>query len=328
MTLPRMELHDLDLNLLLVLHHLLAERRVATVAEKLGVSQPAVSNALARLRKRLGDDLFLRTARGMVPTPYAEQLAAPVGQALQLLHGALNQRQDFDPATCTRTFTIGMTDIGEIVFLPALLERLAQLAPQVTLATVRHPAVNLKDGMEAGQIDLAIGLLPQLQAGFFQRRLFSQRYVGLFRQGHPLDLGPGGDDAQTPLDRTAYAAADHVAVLSPGTGHGQIDDNLQRAGLTRRVRLRVPHFVAIGHILARSDLVATVPERLAEHLREPFHLTTRPLPAPLPDIAINLFWHAQVNRDAANQWLRGVLVGLFGVTAHPSPPRCAATARP
>jgi DNA-binding transcriptional LysR family regulator len=328
MTLPRMELHDLDLNLLLVLHHLLAERRVATVAEQLGVSQPAVSNSLARLRKLLGDDLFLRTPRGMVPTPYAEQLAVPVGQALKLLHGALNQRHDFEPATCTRTFTIGMTDIGEIVFLPALLERLAELAPQVTLATVRHPAVNLKDGMEAGQIDLAIGLLPQLQAGFFQRRLFSQRYVSLFRQGHALDLGPGGDGAQTPLDRAAYAAADHVAVLSPGTGHGQIDDDLQRAGLMRRVRLRVPHFVAIGHILARSDLVATVPERLAAHLREPFHLATRPLPVPLPDIAINLFWHAQVHRDAANQWLRGVLVELFGITAHPSPPRHAAAARP
>lgn len=300
-----MELKDLDLNLLLMLHHMLVERRVAVVAEKLGVSQPAVSNALARLRRLLGDDLFLRTARGMVPTPYAEQLAEPVAQALMLLHGALNQQREFDPATCSRTFTIGMTDIGEIVFLPTLLERLAREAPQVTLATVRPPASNLKDGMEAGQIDLAIGLLPQLRAGFFQRRLFNQQYVCLFRQGHQLD-------GTTPLDQDAYAAADHVAVLSPGTGHGQIDEALQRAGLTRRVRLRVPHFVAIGHILASSELVATVPERLAEHLHAPFRLTSQPLPAALPPIPIRLFWHAQVHRDPASQWLRGVVAELFG----------------
>ncbi|MEY4754520.1 MAG: hypothetical protein RJA44_2195, partial [Pseudomonadota bacterium] len=299
-----MELQELDLNLLLVLHHLLAERRVATVAERLGVTQPAVSNALARLRQRLGDELFLRTPRGMVPTPYAEQLAVPLGQALALLQGALNQSQHFEPPTCTRHYTIGMTDIGEIVFLPALLERLAQEAPGITLGSVRHPAVNLKDGMEAGQIDLAIGLLPQLQAGFFQRRLFSQRYVALYRRGHALDQGPAG----APVERSAWQAAEHIAVLSPGTGHGQIDELLHNAGLNRRVRLRVPHFVAVGHILARSDLVATVPERLAEHLCGPFGLASRPLPVALPDIAIRLFWHAQAHRDPASQWLRSVVV--------------------
>lgn len=311
-----MELNDLDLNLLLVLHQMLVERRVAVAAEKLGVSQPTVSSALARLRRLLGDELFLRTGRGMVPTPYAEQLAVPVAQALALLHEALNRQREFDPATCSRTFTIGMTDVGEIVFLPTLLERLAQEAPQVVLTTVRPPASNLKDGMEAGQIDLAIGLLPQLRAGFFQQRLFNQQYVCLFRQGHQLD-------GTTPLDQDAYATAEHVAVLSPGTGYSQIDEALQRAGLTRRVRLRVPHFVAIGHILASSELVATVPQRLARHLHTPFSLTSQPLPATLPPIPIQLFWHAQVHRDPANQWLRGVVAELFGsdtlVAAHLMP---------
>jgi DNA-binding transcriptional LysR family regulator len=231
---------------------LLTERRVSRVAERLGVSQPAVSNSLAKLRVILGDELFLRTSQGMVPTPFADQLAESVTYALGMIHSALNQRSAFDPATCTRSFSIGMTDIGEIVFLPALLDRLAREAPGATLTTVRNAAVNLKDEMEAGKVDLAIGLLPQLKAGFFQRRLFRQRYVCAFRKDHKLDK------KRVTLDE--FANADHVVVISSGTGHGKVDELLQRSGVRRRVRLTVPHFVAVGHILSTTDLVATVPE--------------------------------------------------------------------
>ena len=182
-----MELRDLDLNLLVMFDQLLAERSVSKVAERLGLTQPAVSNSLARLRKLLGDELFLRTPAGMEPTPFAEQLAESVTCALGMIHGALNQRSSFDPSTSTRSFTVGMTDIGEIYFLSTLIDRLRKQAPGVTFSTVRNTAVNLKDEMEAGKVDLAIGLLPQLKSGFFQRRLFRQRYVCLFRQGHKLD---------------------------------------------------------------------------------------------------------------------------------------------
>ena len=182
-----MELKDIDLNLLVVFNQLLVERRVSKVAENLDLTQPAVSNALARLRKLLGDELFLRTPAGMEPTPFADQLAESVTYALGMIHSAINQRTSFDPHSSTRSFTIGMTDIGEIYFLPALMDRLRQEAPGVSLSTVRNTAVNLKDEMEAGKVDLAIGLLPQLKAGFFQRRLFRQRYVCLFRKGHRLD---------------------------------------------------------------------------------------------------------------------------------------------
>ena len=126
---PAMELHELDLNLLVVFHQLTLERRVSRVAENLGVTQPAISNALAKLRRRFGDELFLRTPRGMEPTPFAEQLAAPVGEALALLHGGLNRRSHFDPPTAQAAVTVGMTDIGEIYFLPGLLERLRREAP-------------------------------------------------------------------------------------------------------------------------------------------------------------------------------------------------------
>lgn len=299
-----MELADLDLNQLVLFHQLMTHRRVSRAADALGLTQPAVSNRLARLRAQFGDELFLRTPGGMVPTPFAEQLAGPVAAALELIHGGINQRVGFDPATDRHALTLAMTDIGEIVFLPALVEHLAAVAPGLTLATVRTSAPGLAEEMAAGRVDLAIGLLPQLQTGFFQRRLFSQRYVCLFRRGHPLD--------RPRLRAADFARARHLSVLSAGTGHHIVDELLLKAGVQRDIRLTVPHFVGLGPILSRSDLVATVPERLARHLAEPFGLAWRPHPIALPEVAINVFWHARAHRSPLHQWLRGELGALFG----------------
>ena len=298
-----MELKDIDLNLLVVMQQMFKTRSVSRVAEQLGLSQPAVSNALARLRKLLGDPLFVRTPAGMLPTPLAQQFAAPLAQALATLHAALNQRATFAPAHSERLFTIGMTDIGEIYFLPTLMDALARAAPGVALSTVRNTAVNLKEEMEAGHVDLAIGLLPQLKGGFFQRRLFSQRYVCLFRKGHALD--------KRRVSLREFSAAEHVVVVSPGTGHGKVDEVLERAGIRRTVRLTVPHFVAVGHILRNTDMVATVPERLAQALVEPFGLAFTGHPAAVPQIAIKVFWHAKVHKDPASQWLRTLVFETF-----------------
>jgi DNA-binding transcriptional LysR family regulator len=299
-----MELSDIDLNQLVLFQQLMVARRVSKVAENLGLTQPAVSNTLAKLRRQFGDDLFVRTPTGMMPTPFAEQLAEPIGYALGMIHSGLNQHSRFDPASVKRSFTIGMTDIGEIVFLPGLVERLRHEAPGVSLSTVRTTATNLRDDMEASKVDLAIGPLPQLKAGFFQRRLFRQRYVCLFRKGHALE--------RKRLSLADFKAAEHLVIVSAGTGHGKVDELIQRAGVERTVRLTVPHFVSVGHILRRTDMVATVTERLAESLVEPFDLTFRPHPVDLPEIAINLFWHAKVHRSPAHQWLRGVVFDLFG----------------
>ena len=298
-----MELEEMDLNLLVVFKQLLAERSVSRAAEALGLSQPAVSNALARLRKLLGDELFLRTPAGMEPTPFAEQLAESVTYGLGMIHSALNQRSSFEPAASTRSFVIGMTDIGEIYFLPRLMERLRHDAPGVTVSTVRNTTTNLRDDMEAGKVDLAIGLLPQLKGGFFQRRLFRQRYVCMFRKGHRLD--------KRKLSLAEFSAAEHLLVVSEGTGHGKVDEVLKRSGVERRISLTVPHFVAVGHILQATDMVATVPERFAERMVEPFGLTYVAHPAALPEVAINVFWHAKFHKAPANQWLRSVLFDLF-----------------
>jgi len=286
----------LDLNLLRVFARLHELRRVSKVADDLGLTQPAVSNALARLRKALGDPLFVATPQGMAPTPYASQLAPTVAQSLGAIGAALAPRRRFAPAASEREFRLGMSDIGEIYFLPTLVQGLAEAAPGVTLTTVRNTAVDLKEAMQSGQVDLAIGLLPQLRGGFHQRELFIQRYVCLFRAGHAL--------AQRRLTRAVFERAEHLVVVSAGTGHHRVDEELRRQGIERRVRLTVPHFVAIGHILASTDLVATVPERLAQRLAGPFGLLWRSHPATLPQAPIRMFWHRRAHADEGHRWLR------------------------
>jgi DNA-binding transcriptional LysR family regulator len=313
-----MELSDIDLNQLVLFQRLMVEQSVSKVAEKMGLTQPAVSNTLAKLRRQFGDDLFVRTPTGMMPTPFAEQLAEPIGYALGMIHSGLNQHSRFDPARVKRAVTVGMTDIGEIVFLPALVEHLRQAAPGIALSTVRTTATSLRDDMESGRVDLAIGPLPQLKSGFFQRRLFRQRYVCLFRKGHALD--------RKRLTLADFKAAEHLVIVSAGTGHGKVDDLIRRAGVERSVRLTVPHFVSVGHILRRTDMLTTVTQRLAESLVEPFGLTFRPHPVDLPEVAINVFWHAKVHRSPAHQWLRGVVFDLFGEDKAATAAKARATA--
>lgn len=300
-----MELARLDLNLLLVFHHLLREKRVSNVATVLGMSQPAVSSALGRLRASLGDALFLRTQRGMVPTPYALQLAEPVAAALDGLQQALNVRASFDPATSDRRFTLAMTDVGEMYFLPVLMDALTHTAPGVTLNVVAVTDASLKDDMACGRTDLALGLLPQLQAGFFQQALFRQPYVCLMREGHPLA-------SNTALSLADFAAASHVRVMAAGTGHGRVDEALERQGLQRRILLTVPHYVALGDVLGHSDLIATVPERFAQRVTRPFALTTRSLPLAVDGSVIHQFWHARLHKDPGHQWLREWVAQCFG----------------
>lgn len=298
-----MNLQDMDLNLLVVFNELCKHGRVSAVAQNLGISQPGVSNALGRLRKLLGDELFLRTSRGMVPTPYAEALAQPIADALAVLHGTLNARASFDPARSERAFVIGVNDVGETYFLPRLMRALDDAAPGVTIRTVRTTSIDVKDEMERGRIDLAMGFLPGLKHGFFQRRLFRQPYVCIFREDHPL--------ARTGVSARQFRAAEHVAIVSEGTGHGVVDQVIEQAGIRRRLRLTVPHFMAVGPVLQATDMIAVVPRRFADCACKPFGLATAPCPVKIPESVINVFWHARNHREPANQWLRQVVVEQF-----------------
>ncbi len=188
-------------------------------------------------------------------------------------------------------------------FMPPLMNVLASRAPNIRLRTLRPDATILKEEMEDGSVDAALGLFPHLQAGFFQRRLFRQRYVCLFRRGHPL--------ARDPMTLEQFCSLGHVGIVAANTGHRAVDGLLERAGVKRDMRLVVPHFIAVGHILQSTDLIATVPERFAERCRTPFDLVTAPHPVKLPETGISLFWHAKYNHDPSNMWLRQLLVELF-----------------
>lgn len=310
-----MDLHAVDLNLLVVFQHLYNARRVSRVAEALGVTQPAVSNSLARLRKLFNDELFIRTSRGMLPTPMATELAEPVAAALDALHGVFNHQLAFDPATSQRAFQIAMTDIGEVHFLPKLMHALGERAPGITVSTVRNTAVNLREEMAAGQVDLAVGHLPDLSAEFFQRRLFRQKYVCMFRPGHPLDRvttsARSKKTSTARMTREDFERSEQVMVVAAGTGHGQVDEFMARAHVQRNIRLRVPHFVALADILHATDLIATVTEKFAQRSAQHFGLRYVDHPLDIPDVQINLFWHARYHREPASQWMRTLLFELF-----------------
>lgn len=298
-----MNLRDLDLNLLVVFQALWQERNVSAAAERLDMTQSAASNALRRLRKHFGDPLFLRSSTGMAPTPFASQLAEPVSHALSTLSAGLGVKLSFNPATSERQFTLGMTDMGEIVFLPALLAHLKQVAPGVSVQTVTPTAPQMRAGMESGAIDLAVGFLPALRAGFYQQRLFRQKYVCL--------LGRSWKLADGRLTREQFLAARHALVDAEGTGHAIVEQMLEATGVRRAVHLRVPHFVAIPFIVEATDLVVTAPEKLGAALAQRLAIRVVPHPIKLPEFHVNQFWHRRFRHDAANLWLRGVLAKLF-----------------
>ncbi|HMN92165.1 MAG TPA: LysR family transcriptional regulator [Hydrogenophaga sp.] len=300
-----MKLEDIDLNLLMVFDRLMREQRVSRVAESLGMSQPAVSHALRRLRTLLDDELFLRQPAGMVPTPYARQLASPVSQALQVLRSALHVRASFDPGASVRRFQLAMSDVGQMYFLPALMAELALEAPGVTVQVTPVADPDLREAMTTGRIDLALGALPRLQAGFYRQTLFHQRYVVLMRAGHPL---AGGRQ----VSALRFRRATHVKVAATGTGHGLVEEALEALGLERHIVLTVPHHVALGQVLSETDLIATVPERFAEKACPPFGLVARPLAIPLPRSEIAQHWHGHLHRDPGHQWLRQRVARLFG----------------
>ncbi|MCH8617844.1 LysR family transcriptional regulator [Undibacterium sp. TS12] len=298
-----LEPKDIDLNLLVVFQEVYQERQISAVARKLALSQPAISNALARLRRSFDDELFVRTTTGMQPTALAEQLAEPVALALNHITQALNRQESFDPASSKRHFTIAMTDVGEVYFMPLLAEHLHKLAPNIQLATVRASDIDLKTEMESGRVDLAIGAFDHLSDAWYQRRLFRQNYVCLFRQSHPLAAGK--------LELKDFLTARHLIVASKENPYAKVNQSLEKAGIIAAAHLRVPHFVAVPYIVSNNDLLVTVPQKLAERAAQPFGLRYVKPPLRLPALQTNMFWHRRYNQDAANQWMRSFICERF-----------------
>ena len=300
------EPHDIDLNLLSVFQEVYRERQISSAARKLGLSQSAVSNALARLRRAFGDELFVRTASGMQPTPLATQMAEPIGVAMAQVALALNQRSRFDPATSSRRFVLAMTDVGEIYFMPTLIERCKLLAPLVEISSMRAGSLALKEEMEGGRVDLAVGPFEDISEALYQRQLFRQPYVTMMRKGHPLARLDRGE-----VSLARFVKAEHLLVDANESPYDRINALLARAGVGPSVRFRVPHFTAVPYMVSTSDLVVTVPQKLAERAALPFGLEWIMPPLELPTLQTNVFWHRRYNQDPGNQWLRGLLAEVF-----------------
>ncbi len=293
----------LDLNLIRVFDALMIERSVSLAADRMGLTQPALSNALARLRTALGDELFTRSPSGMQPTPFALEIAPTVHASLQSLEQAIVRRTKFDPAMSTRQFSIAMTDIGEVYFLPKLMQFLEANAPGVIIATVRNGDVDVANGLATGNVDLALGWMPKLGSGFFQRRLFEQHYRCLMSAQHPLAKGT--------LTLSRFLKARHAVVSASGTGHARVEAIMRQRGIKRIIALELPHFATVPYIVRDTELIATVPEKLADSAVKPFGLVVRTPPIEELSFQVNMFWHRRVHKDEANKWLRDAIVTLF-----------------
>jgi DNA-binding transcriptional LysR family regulator len=296
----------LDLNLLPIAVALYEERGVSRTATRLGMSQPAVSAALGKLRKAFGDPLFIRSGRGMEPTPRAHALIAPARDVLSRVDRDVLSGLAFDAATAKVTFTFALSDVGEMVFLPRILERLLRRAPLAAVRSVSPPPNELRAGLETGEIDLAVGYFPDLEtSNFFRQRLFTHHFCCLLRADHPI--------GSRRLSLKQFLSLKHVAVRAAGRSQEIFNRFLAKKRVHPTVALVTPHFMSLPAIIGKSDLVATVPHAIGMYFSGSWANIKAVLP-PFPDapgIELKQHWHRKVHHDPRNQWLRRLVSQLF-----------------
>lgn len=296
----------LNLNLLPIVLALYDERSVSAAGKALGMSQPAVSMALRKLREHFGDPLFIRSGRGVEPTPRARALVEASRPLVARLQENLATEQTFEAARSTRAFTFALFDIGELVFLPRLIERLRVAAPNCSIRSVSLPPQQLVRGLEKGEIDLAIGYFPDLaQSSFFQQRLLTARFACLMRAGHPLYARR--------LSLKAFLEVEHAVVHAEGRSHEIVERLLERKKIRRKVALHTPHFLSIPIVVSRSDLVATVPSALALYFARlaPQQFAVARPPIDVGSFDVKQHWHRRFHHDARNRWVRRLVAEIF-----------------
>jgi len=293
-----MRLTQIDLNLFVVFETIYAKRNLTRAAEVLCISQPAVSNALSRMRKTFNDQLFVSTPHGMVPTPVAENIVGRVGEALQLLNASVQEADLFLPIRSKRVFRVSMNDLTEALLLPALGELLQRQAPDIRIESYFVSRRDVPRELAAGALNLAIDAplihAPQL----CHSPLMSERHVCMLRSGHPL--------AGQELGLTDYLGLGHIHVSSRREGLGHVDTALSKLGKTRKIQMRVQHYMMAPLIAMRTDLALTAPSGLAQG----YDAKQFELPFALPALEMHLYWHRSADRDQANVWLRDQLLQL------------------
>ena len=294
---------NLDVTLLQLFDCIRRTGNLSASGAELGMSQPAVSRALARLREMYGDPLFIRRPRGVAPTPFAESLAAPIASALETLRGTF-QRPTFDVRTERRAFRVALSDIGERLFLPRLMDHLAQYAPGIAVEAISPGQGELQESLQSGRVDLAVGFLGQLNKQMRQRRLFRERFVYVARQGHPVVDGK--------LRREQLRVLPHVVGGPKGMEHATaVEKVLAGPRVKARVALRVHSFLCVGPVVADTDLIGVVPSNLAAVVAAHVPLQLIEPPVQFPGFDVAMAWHQRFHLDPGSEWLRETFVSLF-----------------
>lgn len=304
MGIDAVNLSRVDLNLLVHLDALLAERSVTRAAARVGLGQSAMSHNLARLRDLFSDELLTRGPEGLRPTPRALALVEPVRIALAQIQVLVSRDEAFDPRTAERTFSVGLPDSMEILIVPSLLAYLREVAPGIHLRLHNINSSKLLDDLDADRLDLAVGygVFAQGQAHHKRRLLFTETYLCMFNAERT------GITASISLDD--YLRLPHVLTsLRPGE-RGVVDDALEKLGLRRTVVLTTPRFLAVPSLVARAPVVVTMHARLARFFAAELGLSLSLPPVELPDMAVSLLWHASYDHDPAHAWLRQMMVRL------------------
>jgi len=299
-----MDLHGIDLNLLVAFDALMDERNVTRAAARVGVSQPAMSAALSRLRKLFADPLFLRSPEGLLPTPRARDLADPLCSALRQIEGAVVKKPAFVPETATLTFNLGLSEYPAFVLLPALLQALQAQAPHVSLnVQAFHDRDDAVDLLDAGTIDAAVGVPPtQADGRIMTREVLSDEFVTIVASQHPA--------ARRGMDMKTWLSLSHVLVSPEGQRHGLVDQALAQRGKKRRLAMTLPQMFAVPAVVARTRLTATLMKRVALHSPAGRKLVMFDPPVALPKIDFHLIWHRRGDAHPAQRWLRDLVASV------------------
>lgn len=293
---------DIDTRLLAIFFEIYQQNSVSKAAEQLGIGQPTLSIALNKLREHFNDPLFIRIENKMQPTELSNQIYPMVNEVLNRLKLIQNYNIGFDPKRSDYEFKISMTDISHLVLLPKLMNYLREHAPNIRIEILPISA-NTAKMMSNGEIDLAIGFIPQLEAGFYQQTLFHQYYIGVAKKNHPRLQPPE-------ITKRQYCNELHVDVLATG-GHYVLEHELQKYGVKRNVLVRLPGYLGVGLVVQETDAIATVPHYLSQILLKYSDIEIFKLPYEIPNYSVKQHWHARVHQTPVNQWFRQTCFKLF-----------------
>ena len=290
-----------DLNLFLTFEVIYTERNLTKAAEILGITQPAVSNALSRLRDTFKDELFIRTSKGMIPTPVAQNIMPDIRNALNLMRNTINESETFNPKTAHNIFKISIGDTSEYRLLPELIQRLSQKAPRVDVESYLTPREETPRDLASGNIDFAIDPPIHADSTLKNRKIYSDNYVLIVRKGHPIAK-------KRKLSLEDYLSLSHIQISKRSPGIGHVDMTLNRLGVSRRIALRAQHYLVAPYIIQQSDLAITSIKSFARGR----DLKTLALPFKIDPLILHLYWHESKDQDASNIWMRDLILKAYG----------------